>query len=854
MNQELPRFYSRLFKWFCSPELYEELQGDLEEAFTENIDDLGLQKARNLYKREILKMIRPSVWKHFHFINKHVMALPGNYFKTSLRAIKLRPFYIFANVFGLALALSICTIGYFNYRFNATYNTYFGQAENLYKVHGLRTGEATLGYSSLALAPTLNAAGIPAVRYLTKNLTVRDGKRLFDSQIAFIDRQFLSYFPFSNVSGIPALPPSGNEIVISEKMAQKLFNERYPVGKSLTILFPNQKELPFVITDVFSEPPTNTSFSQEAFLSMNSYLDVFDIKEGDWSKEVDGTFVYAESNELPPVTNQLLSYLSIRNETNPNLKISSYQLDNILEWPACEDALYKGRFRNHLHPSSVMGIAGSAIAILLLACFNFINTSIALSGRRLKEIAVRKIIGGTKKSTVVQFLIENSFMITLAVILSFGISYLLVPGYNALFREELIQLDQVPVKDILTFSLCIIIIVTILAAAYPSLYVSKFSALRIFRNKVTLSGKNRLMTILLTFQFALCYYNVFGLFLLMDNSYYQETLDRGYDIDQVVNIRLSRPNQFQVLENLLVQNPEVTAVAGATNLVGFSNETEILRIDGVDNTVSVVRVGEGYPEVLGLRLNKGSFFEGINQDAKEVLINKMLEDQNGKDLLNQQLQIGDHRYKVIGIVDDFNLKSIMLDNKITPTVIKLTDRENFNYLTARVTGYPEETNRKLEKIWYTAFPQELYTGFTQNKVTENVKELNVIMLTINTFLAVITILISVLGLYTLVSLKVQRKSKEFGVRKVLGATRATIVHLLGKDLYWMMAIAAVIGLSASTWVLGTVFDIIYAYHIEPEFSHFIKASIVVALIVVLTVGQKVFQTSQINPSQQLRSE
>ena len=144
-------------------------------------------------------MIRPSVLKITHLFNKHIMTLPKNYLKTSLRAIKLHPFYVMANVFGLALALSVCTIAYFNYRSNATFNTQFEQAETLYKVHGLRTGEATVGYSSLALAPILQASDISAARYLTRNLSLKDGKRLFNSRIAFADREFIQQFQLSNL-------------------------------------------------------------------------------------------------------------------------------------------------------------------------------------------------------------------------------------------------------------------------------------------------------------------------------------------------------------------------------------------------------------------------------------------------------------------------------------------------------------------------------------------------------------------------------------------------------------------------------------------------------------------------------
>ena len=854
MKHQLPKFYSKLFKWFCEPGLFEELQGDLEEAFLDNIETHNLSKAQKIYKKEVLNMIRPSIVKHAHFFNNRIMSLPKNYLKTSLRAIKLHPFYVFANVFGLALALSICTIGYFNYRFNTTFNAHFEEAHNLHKVHGLRTGESTLGSSSMALAPTLQASGIPAVRYKINDLVVKDGTHLFNTRIGFVDPQFLEYFNFRNLTQQRINRLQEGEIVISGKLALKLFDEPYPVGKQIKIIFPNKKEASFLIAEVFEDLPTNTSFEHAALLPLDTYLDAYGLNGNDWSLSVDATFIHAGKNQIDEILKELSSLLSIRNESNPKLKIASYQLDNILVWPAFEDALYRGRFKDHLHPSSVYGISGSAITILLLACFNFINTSIALSGKRLKEIAVRKIMGGTRRSTAVRFFIENSFMILLAVILSFGISFILVPSYNALFERELIQFDKIPTGDLIYFSMWIIVIVSILAATYPSLYVSKFSAINIFRKKVSLSGKNQLMAILLTFQFALCFYNVFGLFLNVDNSYYQKSLDRGYEVEQVINIPLNRTGQFQVLRETVAQNPLVEETAGANWLVGFSNESDFMDFNGADRPVAVLKVGHGYPEALGLRLVKGNFFNENSDRIPEVLINKMLENQYGKDLLHQLITLGGEKFKVIGVVEDFNVRSIMMDNKIEPTVIRQSNDDSYFYLSARVSGKPEEALLALEKDWYKVFPNELYNGFLQKSVLFGAESLNDVMVTINLFLALITILVSILGLYTLVSLKVQRKSKEFGVRKVLGASQGTIIHLLGKDLYWMMGIASIVGLFSGMFVLRTVFDIIYAYHIDPDITHFIRAALVVMMIVISTIGFKVYQTSKINPSQQLRIE
>jgi len=317
---------------------------------------------------------------------------------------------------------------------------------------------------------------------------------------------------------------------------------------------------------------------------------------------------------------------------------------------------------------------------------------------------------------------------------------------------------------------------------------------------------------------------------------------------------LKRVEQYEVLETAILKDPSIVQVAGATNLIGFSNESEFLSFSGQEHAVSIIRVGKGYPETLGLRLNKGTFFEGVAEDSNEILINSMLERMYGTDLLNQYVEVDGEKHRVVGVVDDFNLKSIMLDNKITPTVIKLTNPDRYLHAAVKVNTTADAGNKMLEWIWYEVYPDELYEGFTQELVMENARELNVVFFKINFFLSIITILISILGLYTLISLKIQRKSKEFGVRKVLGASRSTIIHILGKELYWMVSIAAVVGLACGAWVLQTVFDIIYAYHVNPELSHFINATIVVLLIVSVTVGFKVYKASLLNPTQQLRSE
>jgi len=855
MHPEIPKFSYRLFKWFCHEDLFEELQGDLEENFLMNTAEQGKKKARKIYNYEVMKLLRPSAMRKANLFPKGIAQLSRNYLKTSVRAVRHNPGYILSNIVGLALALSISTIGYFYYHFNDTFNKHYDQAAHLYKIHGLRTSEATLGSSSITLAPSLRAAGIDAMRYHKETVAIRLGTRLFQESTVFVDPQYLESFELRSLSGQKLRLQNADEIFISSEMAEKLFGDVYPVGEFVEIVFPNEEERSFVVKDVFQDPPQNVSFHFPMITSFDNYLEFYGADENDWTKYIDGTFVNLENIGSDQVEAQLNTMIEPHNKYNPSRVIEKFRLDNILEWPNFETTLAGSSFWNTLHPASVWGTVSTAFAILLLACFNFINTSIALSGKRLKEIAVRKVMGGSRKSTIAQFMIENTFMVLASVLLSIGVSYFLIPAYNSLMTQEIVELDKVPLDTLIYFGIGLIIFVALLSGAYPSFYISRFSSLEIFRDKLVISGKNKLMLILLTFQFTLCFYNFSSLFVNVDNSLYQETLDRGYNLEKVINIPLSSSEQLAELKNRLDQHPDVLQVAGTTNTIGFNFRNATTTIDGMDHEVADLAVGINYPQLIGIRLIKGSFFsEQYESSADHIIINKMLEDEVGHDLLNKSIKLGDQVFSVIGVVEDFNLRPMMFENRIKPTVLRPSPEKSYRYATLESQNATTSLNLEIEGMWYELFPQQLYKGFLQEKVMEDIRATNTIMVNINLFSSLITVLISALGLYTLIALNVQRRSKEFGVRKVLGASKSVIIGLLGKDLYWILGIAMVIGLTSAYFVTNAVFDIIYAYHVSFGLSHLLWPTVSLVGIVVFTIGYKVLQTGKMNPVEQLRME
>lgn len=854
-HHDLPKWPYLLFKWYCKSSLFEEIQGDLEENFLLNLEEKGKNKARKIYILEILGLIRPSVMKKSALISGRLGQLTKNYLITSVRAVKHNPGYILSNIIGLAIALTFSTIGYFYFRYNHTYNEHYSEAQNLYKVHGEREADATLGSSSIAIGPALEAAGYEAMRYHHLNIAVRKGDKLFQEGVVYADPGYMQYFELMSVSGKKLEMKSADEVFISQEMALKIFDDVYPIGELVIMVFPNQKERSFVVKDVFVDPPQNVSFHFPMITSFDNYVEFYDVNENDWTSYIDGTFVHLKNINPEYVGQQMESFLEPHNASNPDMLISKFRLDNILVWPSFESSLAGRSFWNTLHPASVWGTVSTAFAILLLACFNFINTSIALSGKRLKEIAVRKVMGGNRRSTIAQFMTENSMMVLAAVVLSIVISYYLIPAYNSMMTQEIVQVDLVPLSHVIYFGVGLILFVALLSGAYPSFHISKFSSLEIFRDKLAISGRNRLMIGLLTFQFALCFYNLASLFVNVENAYYQETLDQGHAPEQIINIPLNDPSQLSELEARLNQIPEVLQVAGTKNLVGFSLEKCPARINGEEWEVVNLTVGHDYPEILKLRLIKGSLFPDSYETSKnQIVINQMLEDEIGADLLNKPVAYKGQQYTVVGVVEDFNLRPMMFDNQIKPTILRTTPEEEYQYASVITQGDINAVNDLLEEEWYAIFPQQLYQGFLQEEVMDVVRETNGIMIKISVWSSIITILISALGLYTLIALNVQRRSKEFGIRKVLGASSNVIVGLLGKDLYWILGIAMVLGLSGAYAVITPLFDTIYAYHVELKLSHYLFACLALFSIVLLTIGFKVNRTGKMNPVEQLRME
>ncbi|MCE7991796.1 MAG: FtsX-like permease family protein [Roseivirga sp.] len=782
----------------------------------------------------------------------------SNYVLTSLRTLQRNKFFVGVNLLSIAVAFSLCTIAYFNIQFNSQFNTFFDDAESIHKVNAAKittTGNRLMGISPLPLAQAMNADvdGVVATSYNRESQLVKIENQLFRESVAFVDDQFFEVFNFPLLSGGMAGFTQLTDVFINELTAQKLFGDSPALGQTIEFVDANGKKTPFTVAGVIKKLPKNTSFLHGIVAPMAHYIQANEVDETAWSSWVDATFIKSNLDNLS--LNKLLDrYLAVQNEVNESTGVAGYQSSGILDWPALEGSILNGSFMSNLHPASVLGTVSSAITVLLLACFNFINTSIAISRNRLKEIGIRKVLGSRKLDLKIQFLVESVIQMSFALALSGLVTMLLVDPYNAMFDFEIVEFSRIDFVPFAGFTIAVWLLTSLLAGMYPAFYISRFKPVEIFKNKIRFSGKNLFIKGLLTFQFMMCVYNVFSMILFTQNAQYQETLDRGYELKTSINIPI-QSSQFASLKAEFEQLPSVVTVTGTEQAIGFSAQSTVINHLGADYDVAAIHAGEGYLEALQIRLTRGQLFE-TNQpgNSRYAIVNQMLVDGLKKDVLNQWFMHNGERYTVIGVVEDFNLKPIMLDNKIEPTVIFFAPEDSYRYANVTVNEDPLIADDLMKEKWSELFPDEIYLGFLQEDVMQAVRQTNSIMMNINGVVAVITLLISALGLYAMVYLNIQSRIKEFGVRKVLGASVSNILYLLNRQVVIMLVIASVMGLVAGHFVISMIMDIVYAYHKEVELNNYIWPVLIIFIIAFAAIGFRVYSSARENPVEQLRVE
>jgi putative ABC transport system permease protein len=786
-----------------------------------------------------------------------------NYLKVAFRNLWRNRLYVFINVFGLALAVATCVLAYLNDRYERDFNKFHQNYAQIYKINGIReleNSEEGISISPLPLANLLKTSDLEidqVVRLTRRGVQFKVGNEFFKESLLYADQDFLTMFTFPLKWGEKSTFKQKNTIFLTEEVAEKLFGTRNPLGKTLELQI-NGTRQSLTIGGVFAKIPKNSSLVLRSVTVFdNFFAHQPALKPNDWEVWLQGTFVMAKSSKaVTALEKQLQQLVSIQNKNCKSLKIKRFQVEKLANMAVSEHNLYGSAFDGGLADSAILGISSSSILMLLLACFNFINTSIAFAGNRLKEIGIRKTVGGTRQQLIIQFMFEHFLLLGGAVLLGLCLAEVLLPAYNSLFPFLYLELNYFDSGALWLFLIGLWLLMGFLAGIYPAFYLSAFNPVSVLRKKVKFGGVSHFTQVLLVLQLAITVYQLTFSISFYQNTRYQETLDKGYDFRQVLVVPIKNAEKLTVFKNSIQQNPQIEQVASAKSQIGLYLKDLVINHQGKDFPVGLLEVGNDYTRAMGLKIVAGEDLHQVKvtDNQRVVLVNqKFVATMGWQNPIGQMLKIDSAQVRVVGVIKDFHEKTVLKGEKIRPVLLKLSPQSQ--YLAIRTA--PEKlasVNLYLKNTWQNLFPDEPYEGFYQEDALGHFKFVNGIILTVNGYFTFFALLIALLSLHTLLSLTILRKLKEIGIRKVFGANMGDIAWLVTRNYAGLLGLASILGVLAGYFMLEFLLDIIYDYRIPLGFWHFALPILAIYSMAILTIGFKVYFTALLNPVDVLKNE
>lgn len=786
-----------------------------------------------------------------------------NYLKVALRSLAANKLYTFINIFALSVAMAFAVVAYLNFQYDRDFDRFHEQAESIYVARSttLVAGrEHNWGVTPRPLGPAL-ARDFPQVEKMARVVyslsALSYGDKIFNEVTYYVDEDFLEMFTLPLQQGTSAVIRDKSKLIISEALAHKYFGEDDALGKQVTIHFGDGRKRDFLVGGVLAPIPSNSSLQFDVLIPYAALQELNSSRSESWAEWSHETFIQVgKPEQVEAMADQLDHYVAAQNAANENWKVTRFYFDPFIEAAARARALTNDILKEGMHPAALVSPTVIAILLLLTACFNFMNTSLAYSALRLKEVGVRKVLGGVRRQLVFQFIGENILLCTIALIIAVVLAEFLVPGYSNLWREVDLQLDYRANWGLLAFLAGLLAFMSITAGAYPAMYVSRFNPVTILKGKQRLGHANWLMRGILTFQFALSTLTIFAGIVFTHNGHYFEQLDMGYEARQVVAVPLQGQELYTPLLQAAQQNPDILSIAGSRHQVGFNQSTLLAQADGVKHQVAVLSVGENYLETMDMRLLQGRAFDvtlASDWDRAVIINQQMARDFGWSAPLGQEVTIDSLRFTVIGVVQDFYNRSVW--RPLQASALRLVKPEQYRYFVARVElRNLAATNDYLREAWHRLAPNIPYEGFYQDESIAEAMEVSSSIRILCIYISLAAIAIAAMGLFALSSLIIIRRTKEIGVRKVLGAGVLHVVALLNRQIVAVLLIAAVVAAAAGYFTLGALLDSIFAYHIAIQSWHMALAAAIVLAIGLVTVSSQVFRVATANPVQALRYE
>lgn len=875
----------RFVKWICPAHLYEGIEGDLLEAFDAEVEALGERKARWKLRRRALGFFRPGIILR----NKVTLSFMStimvrNYFMVASRNISKRKAYSFINAFGLSTGMAFCLLIYLFINDERSFDQFHENKDRLYRMkasvyRGDRKAEsgspyAEMAHMSLGLAPALKAE-VPGVKYAThfcqSRALLKHDDKIFNEAIVYVDADFFSMFSFPLREGNSAkLFSTPDEAVLTPAVARKYFGREDVVGQTLLI-----GTKPFTITAIVEEPPANSSLQFGVLLPMQSWGAYNPYNLEHWINQGFPTFVQLQANadvqafraSVQKITDKYLGgeMAKWREQEKLSADVPVYQMgftkladihqEKAIAWDKVSDAQYSWI------------LSGVALLILFIACINYISLSLTSSAKRRMEVGIRKTIGAFQKQLVYQFGVESILLATGSMIIGVAMVVLALPAFNS-FTEKDIHLGAIDMATFTGVALGVALVVGLVAGSYPALYLSRFKPAQVLKGQFTSRLTAGFSRPLIVLQFVLSSFLIISSVIMYRQMEFITTKDLGYNQHQVVIIPTQAgwgENSARVVENFrakALQHPAVSMVSSTDNPFA-GNDYMIFgyTVKGENKTIYGYTIDPYYLQMLNIPMVQGRLFspDSPADTVNTIVVNEALvRDMKWKDPIGQYLNVHasapeSKGAQVIGVVKDFHFLS--LEEDIKPMFFS-TDKNYGRLDKILVKVAPENidvTLDQLQKDFAVVAPDKPFEySFLDENVAKQYAAYNRWM-SIMEFSTTFAILISCLGLFGLAGINALNRTKEIGIRKVMGADMKTIFILLNRQYVWLALLAFIVAVPLSTYAMNRWLHN-FQFHITLQWPLFVGSMAIGLMVALAAVSYHALKAARINPADTLKYE
>ncbi len=886
MKNYPPKILIKILEWILPANEREALSGDYSEMFSRITKDFSYTKALSWYLWEILKQIPINITASINWS----LTMFGNYFKIAFRNLLRQKLYSFLNISGLALGMSVTIIIILYVKGELSYDKHNEKYDSIYRLERIfydNDGSSVGGFGSLApsFAPLLKKdfpefENIVRIFFAPGQMVEIEDKRFTEQNFSLTEEDIFDVFTLPMISGDPktALVNPGC-VVLSESVALKYFGKENPIGKEITT-----QGVPFKVTGVIKDTPFHSHIHFDVLLSYNSFRTMFDeytanyfLGDNNFSDNV--THVYALLKKDVDVTNLkskipgfIDKYLPEFSDEKGNVKKASEGTS--IGFTKITDIHLNSNTRNEIEAGGNINYVNTfmlvAVFVLLIACVNFMNLSTARATKRAKEVGLRKVIGANKKLLITQFIGESFLIALIALVLSLGIIYLLLPFFNSFLNVNM-NLNLFSDMTTIYILISVLIITGLVSGIYPAFHLSSYNPAEILRGEVTKGKKAAFFRrALVVVQFAISIALITCVGVVRDQIFYLQNKDLGYRKDNIVLLPNNGelPNKLNEFETSLKQNKNILSVSVSKRVpssqlndapgyqIFLNGEWQNALVNAPHN-----RVGYGFFKTFGMKFVAGRDFDAtIASDSNEAFIFnetavRALGFKNTEDIIGTQIRIEGYNGRkngiIIGVVKDFYYESLHEEIKPILTYIQYGEA---NTIAIRVTG-----NDIQETIDFINETVNIYNPgttisyeFLDDRLAALYKNEDDMMMMFGYF-SLFAVIIACLGLFGLASFTSEQKTKEIGIRKVHGASVFGVTLKLTKQFILWVIISGVIGIPTAHFFMSEWLDN-FTYRTDLKILTLAGSLIVAVLIAITTVSYQTIKAARSNPVKALRYE